>query len=299
MNFLIIIPVHNEEKLLPLCLKSLEWQTHKNLDIIIVNDGSTDNTEMVAQKFQSNTNLQHLSIKNLISSDYQVGSKVVNAFNEGLQYKKNNHYDKADIICKIDADIVFPKNYFFELHKMFEENAHLGMASGIVKINTKGTKHNNIFDFNDSQKDWEFENISSKNHIRGPIKAYRKKCLEEMNGLRPTLGWDNIDVMLAQKKGWKIKTKKDLWVKHLRPTGAKYRKQSAKKLGEYFYNIGLDLPLVVLSAFKSAWRNLSVTDFFVTINAFRQQKHERLLTEEEIQFIRDLRWKGIKQRFKW
>jgi hypothetical protein len=51
-----------------------------------------------------------------------------------------------------------------------------------------------------------------------------------MNGLRPVLGWDNIDVMLAKKNNWETVTIKDLWVKHLRPTAYKYKKQKAEKL---------------------------------------------------------------------
>ena len=47
-----------------------------------------------------------------------------------------------------------------------------------------------------------------------------------MNGLRPVLGWDNIDVMLAQMHGWDVITIKDIWVKHLRPTAYKYKSKS-------------------------------------------------------------------------
>jgi hypothetical protein len=85
----------------------------------------------------------------------------------------------------------------------------------------------------------EFENLSSKNHVRGPIKSYRKELFLKMNGLRAVLGWDNIDVMLCKMHGFETVTIKELWVKHLRPTAYKYKSQKAEKLGEYFYNIGL------------------------------------------------------------
>jgi len=111
-----------------------------------------------------------------------------------------------------------------------------------------------------------------------------------MNGLRPVLGWDNIDVMLAKKHGWEVVTIKDLWVKHLRPTAYKYKNQKAEKLGEYFYNIGLSLPLTVVSSAKSALKNKSVSEFFITLKSFLKQNGKRKLSSEEIKFIRNLRW---------
>lgn len=84
-----------------------------------------------------------------------------------------------------------------------------------------------------------------------------------MNGLRPVLGWDNIDVMLAQMHGWDVITIKDIWVKHLRPTAYKYKKQKAEKLGQYFYNIGLNFPLAFVSSAKSSLKNKSLSEFLL------------------------------------
>ena len=117
-----------------------------------------------------------------------------------------------------------------------------------------------------------------------------------MNGLRPVLGWDNIDVMLARKNGWETVTVKDLWVKHLRPTAFKYKHQKAEKLGEYFYNIGLDLPLTLISSAKAAFKNRSVTEFFITIKSFLKQNGVRTLSKEEIAYIRKLRWNQMIKR---
>jgi glycosyltransferase involved in cell wall biosynthesis len=43
----VIVPVYNVEKYLSQCLENLIFQTHKNLEIIIVDDGSTDRSEDV------------------------------------------------------------------------------------------------------------------------------------------------------------------------------------------------------------------------------------------------------------
>lgn len=288
MKFLLIIPTHNEEKNILFCLESLKNQTFQDFKCIIVNDGSTDKTQEIVEKFVEN-NLQ-FEIFNLKESEYSPGAKVVRTFNKGLESVNLKDFD---IVCKFDADIIFPENYLKKINEVYEKNPKAGMVSGIVKIKKSIFEKNLAFDFKDEKSQWTFENISSKNHVRGPIKSYRKECFQDMNGLRPVLGWDNIDVMLAKKHGWEVLTIKGLWVKHLRPTAYKYKNQKAEKLGEYFYNIGLSFPLTLISSGKSSLKNKSFSEFFITLKSFLKQNHPRSLSKDEIQFIRNLRWKEM------
>lgn len=99
--------------------------------------------------------------------------------------------------------------------------------------------------------------------------------------------------MLAKMHGYEIVTVKNLWVKHLRPTAYKYKNQKAEKLGEYFYNIGLNLPLAAISSAKSSLKNKSLKEFFITMKSFVKQNAPRSLSKNEIKYIRNLRWKGI------
>ncbi|MCG7280263.1 glycosyltransferase family 2 protein [Chryseobacterium taklimakanense] len=293
MKILIIIPAHNEEKNIFYCLKSLEQQTFEDFKVVVVNDGSTDKTAEIAKEFVSkNPNFQLISLE---KSEHQPGAKVVRTFNAGL---KSQSLTTFDIICKFDADIIFPQNYLKKISEVYTINPKAGMVSGIVKIKKSVFEKDLAFDFQDEKRQWQFENLSSKDHVRGPVKSYRKQCLDDMNGLRTVLGWDNIDVMLAQKHGWEVVTVKDLWVKHLRPTAYKYKNQKAEKLGEYFYNIGLNLPLAAVSSLKSSLKNKSLKEFFITISAFLRQKSGRVLTSEEISYIRGLRWKNMFSKFK-
>lgn len=289
MKFLIIIPTHNEEENILFCLKSLENQTFRDFKIVVVNDGSTDKTQKVVEDFFKNST-SHLpsSIINLEKSKHEPGAKVVRTFNKGLE---TQNLDEFDIICKFDADIIFPENYLEEINKIYEQNPKAGMVSGLVYIN----KNSNTQTLKNptTSENWVFENLSSKNHVRGPIKSYRKKCFVAMKGLRPVLGWDNIDVMLAKINGFEIITNKEIWVKHLRPTAYKYKKQKAKKLGEYFYNIGLNLPLAIVSSAKSSFKNKSISEFLITMKTFLKQNRKRELSKDEIKFIRNLRWNQI------
>ena len=291
MKFLIIIPTHNEEKNILFTLKSLQQQTFQDFFCVIVNDGSTDKTREIVEEFIKDNS--KFKIQNLELSKHQPGAKVVRTFNKGLESVDLKEFD---VICKFDADIIFPADYLKKVNQVYETQPKAGMVSGIVKIKKSIFEKALAFDFKDEKSQWKFENLSSKNHIRGPIKSYRKECFQDMNGLRPVLGWDNIDVMLAKKNGWEIVTIKDLWVKHLRPTAFQYKNQKAEKLGEYFYNIGLNLPLTIISSGKSSLKNKSVSEFFTTMKSFLKQRGDRSLSMEEIKYIRNLRWNQMFNR---
>ncbi|MGV4528841.1 glycosyltransferase family 2 protein [Ornithobacterium rhinotracheale] len=288
MRFLIIIPAHNEAAHIADCLESLARQTYQNFECVVVNDGSTDDTEN--QILNIIKDRENFSLLNLKTSQHAPGAKVVRAFEAGL---KTNQIQDFEIICKFDADIIFPPNYLQTLHEAYQGNPNLGMAAGIVKIAKNDFSDEDILDFSNEKQHWAFENISSKQHIRGPIKSYRKECFLAMNGLKPVLGWDNIDVLLAHKNQWQTQTFPDVWVKHLRPTMYKYQAQKAEKLGIYFYNLGLNLPLAMLSSAKSALRNRSLKEFIISTKTFLKQKHDRALNAEEIAYIRHERWHGI------
>lgn len=280
LKFLIVIPAHNEENLILSCLESIAMQSFQNFDCVIVNDGSTDKTREVVESFI--VGRRKFSLKNLSSSIHEPGAKVVKTFNKGLE---GIDLKKYDVICKFDADIIFPDNYLENINKVYRENPKAGMVSGMVYIKN-------------SNSCWVYENLSSKNHIRGPVKSYRTKCFSDMNGLRQVLGWDNIDVMLAKMNGWEVITLKNIWVKHLRPTSYRYKFQKAEKLGQYFYNLGLSFPLTVVSSAKSSFKNKSVSEFFITMKTFVRQNGKYELSADEIKYIRKLRWKSMFDKLK-
>lgn len=301
MKFLIIIPAHNEENNISFCLESLKKQNFQDFVCMIVNDGSTDRTAEIINNFKIQDS--RFRVLDLETSEHSPGAKVVRTFDKGLQALD---WKDFDVVCKYDADIVFPTNYLEKINQTFETNPKAGIVSGLVyikkyksnsEIKNLRNPNENWLDFSNKNNEWIFENLSSKNHVRGPIKAYRKECFEDMNGLRTVLGWDNLDILLAKKHGWDVVTIKDLWVKHLRPTAYKYKSQKAEKLGQYFYNIGLSLPLAIISSAKSSFKNRSAKEFFITINSFLKQKERQNLSTEEIKFIRNLRWKEFFKNF--
>ena len=183
MNIYIVIPAHNEEHLIAKTLASLVGQTVVPKKIVVANDNSTDRTELIVQEFIEKH--PYITLVNTnAAKDHMPGSKVINAFYQGYNTLDN----KYDIICKFDADLVFPNNYLERLIDHFDKNPKTGMFGGFCYIQ----KNNK----------WILENLTNKDHIRGALKAYRKSCFIDIDGLKPAMGWDTVDELLAQYHHW-------------------------------------------------------------------------------------------------
>ena len=280
LNLYIIIPAHNEEDSIALTLESLVNQTLLPKKVVVVNDNSTDNTQHIVETFTSKYPWITL-INSNSSNEHLPGTKIINAFYKGFNTLDNNY----EVICKFDADIILPTNYLESIVTVFRTNKKAGIVGGLlyIKINNK----------------WVYETIASKSHVRGPIKAYRKACFEKIGGLKKSIGWDTIDVLLAQYNGWEIKTDKNLNVKHLKPTGANYNKASKYLQGEALFKMRYGFSLSFLSALKLAYKKKSFKLFKDYMSGYfkaRKNKVEYLVNVEQGNFIRKLRWKGIKNK---
>jgi len=274
MNIYIIIPVFNEEKYLEKTIDSIVTQTLLPKKLILVNDNSTDNSENILKKYSKEfTWIKYINIKS--KQAHVPGEKVIRTFYKGLEKLDSNY----DVICKFDSDIILPKNYLESIINIFNGDSKIGIAGGNLYIKKKNN--------------WVYEKISSKNHVRGPIKSYRKKCFEDIQGLRKSIGWDTVDVLIAQYHGWKIKTDKTLLVKHLKPTGANYTYNSKFLQGEALYKMRFGIILSIISVLKTSINTGRFLMIFFAkigyINALIKRK-EKIVTKEQGKFIRKHRW---------
>ena len=111
----IIIPCFNAEKTLEKCLESVVQQSYANLEIIIIDDGSTDETSLIYNKFQSNDE-RILVLK-------QQNSGVSKARNTGVKAAT------GDYICFVDSDDWAELNYCSELYSLLVgENADISIV---------------------------------------------------------------------------------------------------------------------------------------------------------------------------
>ncbi|WP_346883013.1 glycosyltransferase [uncultured Algibacter sp.] len=281
MNFYIIIPAHNEESSVGLTLDSLVNQSLLPKQVVVVNDNSTDNTQCIVERYAKKHHW--ISIINAQSSNKHLpGSKIINAFYKGFKTLDDNY----DVICKFDADLIFPHNYLEQLAFHFNRNDKLGMVSGFCYIEKNGV--------------WGLENLTNKDHIRGALKAYTKACFFKIGQLKSSMGWDTVDELLAKYYGFSILTDESLHVKHLKPTGISYNKASKYLQGEAMYKMRYGFIITYISALKLAYKKRSfklLRDYITGYFKAKKNKIDFLVSEKEGQFIRALRWKGILKKF--
>lgn len=282
MDFHIIIPAHNEASSIGLTLDSLINQTLQPKQVVVVNDNSTDHTQNIVETYQSKYSWIKL-VNSTSSNEHLPGSKIIKAFYKGYETLDGQY----DVICKFDADLIFPCNYLEKLALHFGENDKLGMAAGFCYIEKNGN--------------WVLENLTRKDHIRGALKAYRKACFLQIGKLKPSMGWDTVDELLAKYYGWDIITDDTLHVKHLKPTGISYNKASKYLQGEAMYKMRYGFTITLISALKLAYKKKRFNlfkDYMLGYFKAKKNNIDYLVTDEEGKFIRNLRWKGMLGKFK-
>lgn len=278
MKFVIITPVKNEEKYIKFALESVVNQTILPERWIIVDDGSTDNTSGVVEKWTKTYDWIILHKLETQAEQRRGGSKVVNAFNTGFQLVKDEQWD---FIVKLDGDLILPPNYFEEISNIFVKFPKVGLTGGII-LNKIGDSF-----IQEGKMDY---------HIRGAFKSYRRECFFAIGGFKPIWNWDGIDEMEAMYKGWETRCI-DIKVKHLRPTTAAYnKKEHAFKSGYEAYRLRMSLVLLVLrSIYKLKTKPYIIYSYNYLkgyINAFLN-KSNFLIDRDLAKFINRFHYKRI------
>lgn len=106
MEFSVLVPVYNVEKYLTKCLVSLERQTFKDFEVILVDDGSKDNSGKICDKFcEENSNM-----------------KVIHKKNEGLISARRLHWKchLGIIVCFVILMISLKKMHWKNCTMLFQ-----------------------------------------------------------------------------------------------------------------------------------------------------------------------------------
>lgn len=103
LRFSIIIPVYNTSKYLSICFDSLLDQGFDNYEVVVINDGSTDNSEDIINQYKS-------KFRNF---------KYIKQENSGLSVSRNNGVLNAegDYLLFLDSDDYYEKNFLKKLDK--------------------------------------------------------------------------------------------------------------------------------------------------------------------------------------
>lgn len=226
----VIVPVYNREKLLKRCLDSIINQTLKEIEIIVVNDGSTDNSEEIIKSYKD-SRIVHIS-KN----------------NEGISVARNTGINMAqgEYISFIDSDDWIDLDFLEKLYNSAQKyNADLAVA-GIIRIQKFHKKFHLKFRdevlTNDLNKKFELCEVPNKSYVWNKI--YKTSKLKEFNlDFEPQIIYE--DVIFTPKVLYyfnKLVTVPDTYYYYWRSTNSlvKQRSQKARMDSIYAHKIAND-----------------------------------------------------------
>lgn len=220
--YVIITPARNEERYIEKLIDSMVKQTVLPAKWVIVNDGSTDATSSIVQRYLADHPWMEL-VDLPMHRDRSFAAKVY-AINAGLERVANVPHE---IVGNVDSDVSFDADYFEFLLSKFEQDPRLGVAGTIFEEDGYSSGR---------------DSFEGQNHVAGGCQIFRRACFQEIGGYIPNKagGVDWIAVTTARMKGWRTRSYRERSFFHYRSLGTAERSElaSAFSYGEKDYYLG-------------------------------------------------------------
>lgn len=166
----IIVPVYNVDKYLDRCINSILKQTYSNLEVLLIDDGSTDNSRLICDKYASEFN------------NVRVYHKKNGGISSARNYGLERISDKANYVAFVDADdFLHPQMYeilydnlikyecdiaICNIEKTYSTKVNEYISEKIAILNREEYLQNYFDDFYRSNVVWN--------------KLYKRKCIEKL-----------------------------------------------------------------------------------------------------------------------
>lgn len=121
----VIIPIYNAEKYIAKCLDSILIQSKENVELILINDGSTDRSEEIVSTYLGK---------------YKASIKYIKQVNQGVANARNIGIEKAtgDYIIFVDSDDYIDKDLFEKLEPYIEQDIDIIKYKAIIETEEEG-----------------------------------------------------------------------------------------------------------------------------------------------------------------
>lgn len=167
----VIMPTYNNENTIEESINSVLNQTHENFELIIINDGSFDDTENILKKYSNNPKI-----------------KILNRLHRGISLSliegiKNSNYD---FISRQDADDIWEPYHLDILLDKLESNGNLDIVGSKVteiKLDLNGKIIRNTKQNTESEEIWF--NLAYRNMFNHSTVIFRKTAYEKSGGYNP------------------------------------------------------------------------------------------------------------------
>lgn len=176
----VVIPAYNEEAFLPQTLESLKNQDYQGqIEIIVADNGSTDNTTEIAKKY---------------------GARVILEPQKGVQFARQTGFENAtgEFIVSTDADNTHPKDWLTNLATRLLVNKDLAAFGGWFKLKDGNLLPHFVINNLSPFFIGSYSNITGKKVLIGQNFIVRKSQFVKTNGFRNLDPMDE-DVQFAQR----------------------------------------------------------------------------------------------------
>ncbi len=279
--FVIVTPAYNEGRYIGQTIESVLAQTVKPLKWVIVDDGSTDETPSIIQRYAAHYPWIQYHRREKVPGQLYFASNVY-AIQEGIDRLGDSLHAFQAIL---DADISLPPNYYEQILSRLSGDDKLGIGSGVyVDQLSKGRFRKVLNDRRSTPKS---------------ITVFRKACFQQIGGFIPMKygGEDTVACFMARMKGWKTWSFPDLIAIHHKPVGSGHASNRIQirfrqGIGEYYLATH---PLFMLS--KSMRRSFKEPPFLIGgilrmagYLAACLNHEQRQISDELVRFIRAEQW---------
>mgnify|MGYP000973867257 CR=1 FL=1 len=214
-KYALVTPARNEEAHVGATIESVLAQRLRPGRWIIIDDGSTDRTEVIAREYA----MKHPLIRVLHREpDGAAGfASKVRAFAMGWEGLRRLDFD---FVGSLDADVTFEADFFERLLDEFLKNPRLGVAGGWICEKRSGRYRPR---FGNSDRD-----------VAGAVQLFRRRCFEEAGGFPelPYGGEDAAAQSAARMHGWEVSSFPHLRVEHHKVPGGGLKERGRQQFLE-------------------------------------------------------------------
>lgn len=201
LRYVLITPARNEGRFIENTIRSVAKQTVLPTRWVIVNDGSTDDTGVIAARYAAQ--YDWITFVDRPPRQGRDFAAKVHAFRAGEEQLSGTEYE---IIGNLDADVTLDSDHFEFLMSKFQEDPNLGVAGTV---------------FREDGYNSATDSFEGQNYVSGQCQIFRRECWEAIGGYFPSKagGIDMIAVSTARMMGWTTRSFREKWFFHHRPLG--------------------------------------------------------------------------------
>lgn len=197
----VIVPAYNHDQYIEDCLKSIISQTYTNMQIIVINDGSTDNTESVVKDFISKCNIK---------------IEFISKENEGLCKTLNRGLGivKGKYVAFLASDDMWLPERIEKQVSFMEKNENIGMVFSDAYFMRDETATDKRFTdykpiirayfLNSIQTTSIYEELLMENFIPALTVLIRRECFDKVGYFDTSLKYEDYDMWLRISEKYPI-----------------------------------------------------------------------------------------------